>query len=427
MSFFNNVGITTFPNQQLTATLTDGQMNTVNLVGAQTVRFDISGTWTGTVFFEASSDGIVYQTVQLLPFGPLLASQALSQSSISSTTQNGSWFGSIAGMDSFRLRASLVSGSVVTFNQISQAVSTLDVFEHADGFVDTHSSTTTPLGSNGVFTGPATDMLPFTAVRLSIFTDQPSVVATGLSIQWSSEGTNWDFQQNTGIPASAAGGGVHMVFGRISRYFRVVYTNGATPQTIFRMQVIHQRVTPPVASSFINQTLTDGDTAATVKAVLSGKNPSQVYTPVSLNSTNALLVDGSAQTQPVSLGNVDSKTVIGKTGTLVTTAVTADQVVLTYTVTGGKTFYLQELEAGGYQTNLPNTDSPVFLGTLSLENPSGTKLITENIVYGIQFASIEKAFAEPIPFAAGTVLRVVVTPAAYVSFTWRANFLGYEK
>jgi len=164
------------------------------------------------------------------------------------------------------------------------------VFEHADGFVDTHLSTTTPLGSNGVFTGQSTDMLPFTAVRLSLFTDQPSAVNTGLSVQWSNDGTNWDFQQNTGIPASPAGNGVHMVFGRIARYMRIVYTNGVTAQGVFRLGVIHQRVTPPQASSFINQPLTDGDTAMTVKAVIAGKNVSGVYVPVSVDGNNSLIV-----------------------------------------------------------------------------------------------------------------------------------------
>src|SRR6266550_2397837 len=131
MSFFNSVGVTSFPSQQTSANLSDGQNVNLTLIGAQTVRFDITGTWSGTLFFEASSDGIVYQTVQLLPFGPLLASQLLSQSVVSSTTQNGSWFGGIAGMDSFRVRASLTSGTPTVFLQISQAVSTLDVFEHA--------------------------------------------------------------------------------------------------------------------------------------------------------------------------------------------------------------------------------------------------------------------------------------------------------
>lgn len=36
-------------------------------------------------------------------------------------------------------------------------------------------------------------------------------------------------------------------------------------------------------------------------------------------------------------------------------------------------------------------------------------------------------FAEPIAIAAGTVIRVVVTPGATTSYTWKANFGGYER
>jgi len=36
-------------------------------------------------------------------------------------------------------------------------------------------------------------------------------------------------------------------------------------------------------------------------------------------------------------------------------------------------------------------------------------------------------FAEPIPFAAGTVIRLVVTPASATSMLWVGNFGGYEK
>src|SRR5712691_1373422 len=133
----------------------------------------------------------------------------------------------------------------------------------------------------------------------------------------------------------------------------------------------------------------------------------QATQPVSVAATvNTDLIDNSTRLLgTISLGVVDSKTVVGKTGSLVTTATTADQVVLTYTVTTGKTFYLQDFDAGGYVTALPNTDNPVKLGTLSLENPSGTKLITEDVVYGIQFSGIQKGWAEPLPFASGTVLR----------------------
>lgn len=128
----------------------------------------------------------------------------------------------------------------------------------------------------------------------------------------------------------------------------------------------------------------------------------------------------------VSMGNSIGKTNVLKTATLTTTAVTADQVVLTYTVTAGKTFYLEYIHASAKLTNLPGSANPIALGILSLESPAGTKLWTAPFI-GPPFDSDRLPFGEPIPFAAGTVIRMVTTPAAATSTQWFGNFGGYEK
>ena len=118
--------------------------------------------------------------------------------------------------------------------------------------------------------------------------------------------------------------------------------------------------------------------------------------------------------------------VVMKTNTLVTTAVTADQVILTYTVTAGKTFWL---EYYAYDTRLTAVSATAsILGTISLENPSGTKIFTstETNPTTSETKMIVITFSEPIPITAGTVIRVVTTPAATTSMTWVANFGGYE-
>lgn len=130
----------------------------------------------------------------------------------------------------------------------------------------------------------------------------------------------------------------------------------------------------------------------------------------------------------VTLGTVDGKTNVLKTGSLTTTAATADQVVLTYTVTAGKTFYLQYLQLEGRLTVQSATAS--ILGTLSLETPSGTKVITHTLL-NHTIENVDRIptsdFSEPIPIAAGVVIRVVCTPTAVTSMLWIANFGGYEK
>jgi hypothetical protein len=69
------------------------------------------------------------------------------------------------------------------------------------------------------------------------------------------------------------------------------------------------------------------------------------------------------------------------------------------------------------------------LGAISLESPAATKLLTLDdmnpTTSELEFNAI--SFAEPVPIAAGTLIRVVVTPAAATSMLWRANFGGYER
>ncbi|MCJ7608162.1 hypothetical protein MUP00_00630 [Candidatus Bathyarchaeota archaeon] len=74
-----------------------------------------------------------------------------------------------------------------------------------------------------------------------------------------------------------------------------------------------------------------------------------------------------------SLGNAFGKTNVLKTGNLVTTAITADQAILTYTVTSGKTLYLQYLDVTARLTTYATTAT--LFGAASLENPAATKLI----------------------------------------------------
>jgi hypothetical protein len=111
---------------------------------------------------------------------------------------------------------------------------------------------------------------------------------------------------------------------------------------------------------------------------------------------------------------------------LVTTATTADQVILTYTVTAGKTFYMQYFTFTARLTTFAATAT--LFGTLSLESPAGTKLFTTDIFHAGSFGGPEElGFSEPIPIAAGVVVRIVCTPATTTSYTWKANFGGYEK
>jgi hypothetical protein len=144
-----------------------------------------------------------------------------------------------------------------------------------------------------------------------------------------------------------------------------------------------------------------------------------------VTTANTLTVQSDGSTK-VSLGNTAGKTNVFKDGTLVTTAVTADQVVLTYTVTTGKTLYLQYVVIAGYLTAQPGNSNPVDLGEMDLQSPAGTDIISFEQMHPKQ-SDVALSFGEPIPIASATVIRVVVTPVTATSVTWIANFGGYER
>ncbi len=127
----------------------------------------------------------------------------------------------------------------------------------------------------------------------------------------------------------------------------------------------------------------------------------------------------------VSIGTSVGKTLVMKTGALASTLVTADQVILTYTVTAGKTFYLEYFDVTARLTVYAATST--LFGSVSLETPSGTKVYTTDIFSSGASLPISIFFSEPVPVAAGTAVRLVCTPSAVTAFSWKGNFGGYEK
>jgi len=119
-----------------------------------------------------------------------------------------------------------------TFFQATQPVSG-SVTQVANGVISTANVSTAALAANAVYTGTGEDVTEFADVRVAVFADQASAV-DGLQIQQSSNGTNWDVSDAYTIPAAA--GRVFSV-AVSARFMRIVYTNGATAQAAFRLQI----------------------------------------------------------------------------------------------------------------------------------------------------------------------------------------------
>jgi hypothetical protein len=126
----------------------------------------------------------------------------------------------------------------------------------------------------------------------------------------------------------------------------------------------------------------------------------------------------------VSLGTSLGKVNKSKSGSLASSATTAAQTIVTYTVTSGKVLYLQYFDVGARLTTWANTAT--YYGTVSLVI-GGTTMWTQDLMNAGVSSPICIQLGEPIAVAASTVVSIVCTPAAATAYTWTANLGGYEK
>lgn len=101
--------------------------------------------------------------------------------------------------------------------------------------VSTVNSSTATLGIGGSFTGTSESVLNYAAIQVYVFADQASAT-DGLSVQQSSNGTNWDVTDVFTVPAST---GKTFSFQPVASFYRVVYTNGGVAQGAFRLQTAY--------------------------------------------------------------------------------------------------------------------------------------------------------------------------------------------
>jgi hypothetical protein len=100
--------------------------------------------------------------------------------------------------------------------------------------VSTVNSSAVALGIGGVFTGTSIDVSCCSTISVSVFANVASAT-NGLSMQQSSDGTNWDITDTFTVPAAT---GKTYSVPRVAKFARVVYTNGAVAQASFRLQTI---------------------------------------------------------------------------------------------------------------------------------------------------------------------------------------------
>lgn len=165
--------------------------------------------------------------------------------------------------------------------------------------LDWNNTSYTVLGSNAGFTGSATDVMGYTQIVLSAFSDQNSAVG-GVIAQFSMDGQNWD-EQVSGSYVAGGNADTMMIPAR-GRFYRAIYMNAASAQATFRLQTI-LRTLPGFGDIIeMNDTPTISNHAQLVRAQLIGKQTagpnSGTFTDVRVNAAGNLATSNTAVVTP---------------------------------------------------------------------------------------------------------------------------------
>ena len=303
--------------------------------------------------------------------------------------------------------------------------------------VSTTNSNTTALGANAVFTGTSDLVQDYSTIQVSVFADQASAT-NGLSVQQSSNGTNWDITDTFTVPANI--GRVYS-FVPAARFFRIVYTNGAVAQTAFRLQTVFhinyaKGSTHSLAETISNQN--DGDLHITQIRGTNGVN----LLPLLCDTAGNLQIKDVKDTgrnlvnlyMVVPVGTTATDTLMSLTGTKsgATVAATATPAV----VTAGKAFRVTRL-AATYIATATSGYGIVRLrfntaGAVAVTSPVAAVLAvgTSAPVTANAADSVEASIPEGIEFAAGTGIGIsaqgFAAGAAAIAGFIIVSVTGYE-
>ena len=103
------------------------------------------------------------------------------------------------------------------------------------GFTSTLNSTVVNLAANAVFTGASEEVTIYSNIKVNVYSSHASAT-DGLNYQQSHDGTLWfpmDFYAIPALTPRSFSVGANM------KFFRVVYTNGATATTTFVIQTVY--------------------------------------------------------------------------------------------------------------------------------------------------------------------------------------------
>ncbi|MHC4269151.1 MAG: hypothetical protein ACYSWS_03415 [Planctomycetota bacterium] len=145
--------------------------------------------------------------------------------------------------------------------------------------ISTNNSTTTVLDVDEVFTGVGDDCLNYSAITILIDASHDSAT-NGILLQFSPDNTNWDEIETFTFDVSVTPA-LPITHPVISRYFRLVYTNGSTLQTHFRVQtLLHANTVDSITHKLSDSTPPEYSGLLTKSAIVAQAAGSGLFVPV---------------------------------------------------------------------------------------------------------------------------------------------------
>lgn len=202
--------------------------------------------------------------------------------------QIASYTGNIPGIDHFRLHyANSSNGQTTSYIRLNSYLSVLTSLtstgsaaipstttaygsrnKELSSVTDPYNSHTSNLSANGNFSGIPIDISEFAEISVAVYASHSSA-SNGLQIQFSQDAVSWDVINTLTITSNVESGSR---FPTHLRYFRVIYTNGATTTSSFRLQTrLHRQSANGTLRKF-NDSVLPTDFAQLTRSVLNGRN-----------------------------------------------------------------------------------------------------------------------------------------------------------
>lgn len=262
--------------------LIEGFTETITSGGTTTLT---NASETYQFFNGVSTHTVVMPDATTLPLGRSFFIQNNSTGDLTINANGGSFIITLKTDEQVKITATNISFAAGIWNVARGGLN----LEQFDNVISTDNSTTTPLGSGGVFQGLSADVLQFGVIQILVNASHDSA-ALGLVFQASHDSVTWF---DTDSYNYIAGSVKTYSLAPAARHFRVKFTNGGTAQTDFTLQTIFKKTYTKPSSHRIGDVMVADDDAEIVQAVIAGKSTAGggSYVDVKVNPSGALTVD----------------------------------------------------------------------------------------------------------------------------------------